>query len=172
MRPTPAPAKASYRSNSLNWITCCRASPGAAPKCPNSAAESALEALAKPNSKPTAAKSTAVFATLRSKSKTSAEFAPSSVSGAQAAIWIPNDTEWLYTNLNVWLDQKFPSTGLSWTLVEAMGITDTGLVTGRGLFNGQPRGFVLDVSSLLPEPGIGMVVALIGIAWGFRKRRN
>lgn len=82
----------------------------------------------------------------------------SGVSGQQAAIWIPTDTEWLYTNLDVWLDQKFPSTGLSWTLQEATGITDNGLVTGRGLFNGQPRGFVLDVSSLLPEPSLAFAM--------------
>lgn len=99
----------------------------------------------------------------------------SGVSGQQAAIWLPTDTEWEYTNLDVWLDQKFPATGFNWTLQEATSITDTGLVTGRGLFNGQPRGFVLDVSSLLPEPSLGLPLAcsmLIGWRWTLRLSRR
>ena len=46
-------------------------------------------------------------------------------------------------------------------------------VPGAVLFagvNGQPRGFVLDISSLLPEPGVGMAVGLFGTILSRRRR--
>jgi hypothetical protein len=81
-------------------------------------------------------------------------------SGAEAAMWIPGDDEWELFNLDNWLNQIDPTLGAQWVLEEATSINDNGLVTGYGVFDSTPtgglpgveRGFVLDVSSLVPEP--------------------
>ena len=79
-----------------------------------------------------------------------------------AALWLPGDDEWELVNLDDWLNRTNPSLGNQWVLEEATGITDNWLVTGQGFFGATrvPRGFVLDVSSLVPEPS--GVFALIG----------
>jgi hypothetical protein len=102
--------------------------------------------------------------------------------GAEAAMWIPGDDEWELFNLDNWLNQINPMLGAQWVLEEATGISDNGLVTGSGVFDstptagpaGVPRGFVLDVSSLVPEPASGAIVllALAPALLGGRRRRN
>jgi probable HAF family extracellular repeat protein/T5SS/PEP-CTERM-associated repeat protein len=84
-------------------------------------------------------------------------------------------------DLNVWLNINNPIEGAKWTLKTAEAITDTGLITGDGVYNDGPgglsdgeRAYLLDVSSLLvPEPtslvllGTGAVGLLL---WQARKR--
>jgi probable HAF family extracellular repeat protein len=57
-------------------------------------------------------------------------------------------------DLDAWLDAKNPIEGAKWTLFQAAGISDTGLITGYGSYSGGPGGaFLLDASALLaPEP--------------------
>jgi probable HAF family extracellular repeat protein len=62
-------------------------------------------------------------------------------------------------DLDTWLDINNPVNGLNWTLTEARGLTDSGLVVGTGTYNDGPgglsdgtRAFLLDASALVPEP--------------------
>ncbi len=66
-------------------------------------------------------------------------------------------TDGVMIDLDAWLHANDPDT--QWTLHEALAITDTGLITGDGFYgegsNGQlppTRAFLLDASSLIPEP--------------------
>jgi hypothetical protein len=98
-------------------------------------------------------------------------------SGAEAAMWIPGDDEWELFNLDNWLNQIDPALGAQWVLEEATSISDNGLVTGYGIFDSTPtgglpgveRGFVLDVSSLVPEPS-GLCALLIAPMLLVRRR--
>ena len=73
-------------------------------------------------------------------------------------------------DLNSWLDTHNPIDGAKWTLREASGLNDTGLITGTGVYHDglgdSYRAFVLDASALVPEPaglallGIGAVALL------------
>src|SRR5207248_182855 len=80
--------------------------------------------------------------------------------GPEAALWLPSGNQWNYMNLDLWLNQTDPAAGAQWTLMEATSLTDNGLLAGRGMFDpdgtgpqsAAPRGFVLDVTSLVPEP--------------------
>jgi hypothetical protein len=87
--------------------------------------------------------------------------------GREAAIWLPNDFFWDYLNLDQWLDQTDPTLGAHWTLTEATGISDNWLVTGTGIYDDgaghvTDQAFVLDVSTLVPEPSALALFALIG----------
>jgi len=70
--------------------------------------------------------------------------------------------------LDAWLDANNPAEGTKWTLSEADGLTDTGLVTGRAIYDDGPggqadgwRAFLLDASALVvPEPAS---IVLLGI---------
>lgn len=92
-------------------------------------------------------------------------------SGHEAGLWLPTETQWDYVNLDQWLDQVSPSLGARWVLREATSISDTWLVTGYGEFDSLERGFVLDVSSLVPEPA-GSILALAGLSLLVRRSRR
>ena len=89
-------------------------------------------------------------------------------------------------DLDAWLDANNPAEGTKWTLSEADGLTDTGLVTGRAIYDDGPggqadgwRAFLLDASALVvPEPasivllGIGAALTVgIGCYRASRSRR-
>jgi probable HAF family extracellular repeat protein len=69
------------------------------------------------------------------------------------------DADGVAIDLDAWLDTNNPTGGDKWTLIEANGINDTGLITGAGDYYDGPgglndgrRAFILDASSLVPEP--------------------
>ena len=76
-------------------------------------------------------------------------------------------------DLDAWLDANNPTEGAKWTLLAAQGLTDTGLITGVGDYNDGPggltdgtRAFLLEASTLVPEPATGIlfIIALLGLA--------
>ena len=90
--------------------------------------------------------------------------------GDEAALWLPTETQWDFINLDQWLNEANPSLGARWVLNEATSISDTWLVTGYGEFDSVERGFVLDVSSLVPEPGGLAAVGFAGFMSLIRRR--
>jgi hypothetical protein len=61
-----------------------------------------------------------------------------------------------------------------WSLRDAFGVNDTGLIVGNGLLNGEPHGFLLTPVGI-PEPSTGALfagVAVLGSAWLRRGRRD
>jgi hypothetical protein len=76
----------------------------------------------------------------------------------------------LVIDLDAWLDDNNPIDGAKWTLTEATGISNTGWITGVGTYDpdgpggitGMPTGFLLDASTLVPEPSV-MLIAFCGI---------
>jgi probable HAF family extracellular repeat protein len=71
-------------------------------------------------------------------------------------------------NLNAWLDAHNPVEGAKWSLHEAVGITDTGLIAGNGYYDDGTvplgegfRAFLLDASSFVPEPSC---IVFLGVA--------
>ena len=90
-----------------------------------------------------------------------------------AALWRPNNT---LVNLNTWLDQTSPAEGALWTLTNAVSISNTGLIVGYGTYAGSPgvpsgqRGYMLNASALVPEPGM-LGVVLLGLVAAARPRR-
>jgi probable HAF family extracellular repeat protein len=79
-------------------------------------------------------------------------------------------------DLDAWLDASDPIEGAKWTLTEAAGISDTGLITGTGYYDDGPgglsdgdRAFLLDASGLVPEPGS---LALLGLSSVMLLRRR
>ena len=96
-------------------------------------------------------------------------------SGAEAAMWLPTETGWELVNLDQWLNQVDPTRGAQWTLTEAFGISDNWLVTGVGRLGTSSafdRGFVLDVSSLVPEPGAALAMLATPLVLLRRGRRR
>jgi hypothetical protein len=74
----------------------------------------------------------------------------------RAMLWRLGDAP---INLDAWLDAADPGAGAIWTLEEATDITDAGIITGYGVYNDGPgglpdgqRAFLLDASSIIPEP--------------------
>jgi probable HAF family extracellular repeat protein len=65
-------------------------------------------------------------------------------------------------DLNTWLKANDPVDGAAWTLFKAYGLSDTGLVTGVGFYNGgAEHAFLLDASSfLVPEPSAISTLAI------------
>jgi hypothetical protein len=61
-----------------------------------------------------------------------------------------------------------PAEGAKWTLTDAYGITNEGLVTGHGIYYGPDgvsqgdQAFLLDVRSILPEPS-SIALLAVGI---------
>jgi probable HAF family extracellular repeat protein len=73
-------------------------------------------------------------------------------------------------DLDVWLDITNPAEGGKWTLSVAHGISNTGWITGRGMYDpdgaggiaANDRAYLLDASSLVPEPsGLALLAASI-----------
>lgn len=100
---------------------------------------------------------------------------PVQVQFKHAALWT---AEGSIIDLDAWLHANNPSAG-AWTLLEASGINDQGMITGYGYYNGDDglatgeRAFVLDASSLVPEPTLLSVVAGgIGSLLCLRRRRK
>lgn len=95
----------------------------------------------------------------------------------RAALW-QTDADHSFVDLDAWLDATNPTQGALWTLAKATDINDRGLVTGYGNYDDGPgglsdgqRAFILDASSLVPEPGVAAMVALSGAVILFRRRR-
>jgi probable HAF family extracellular repeat protein len=94
-------------------------------------------------------------------------------------------------DLDAWLDANNPAEGANWTLTQAWGLNDRGLITGVGLYDDgtgvYDRAFLLDASALLrasrshheflldasaiPEPGSFSLLALGGLTLLPRRRR-
>jgi hypothetical protein len=72
-------------------------------------------------------------------------------------------------DLNTWLSTVDPTAASQWTLSEALAVNDYGLITGFGTYQGTTRAFVLDASSLVPEP---TTLALLLPACGMLLRRR
>lgn len=66
------------------------------------------------------------------------------------------------------LDSLLDASGAGWTLTAAYGMSDSGLITGVGMFNGQQRAFLL---TPVPEPATMMALG-IGTAALLRQRRR
>jgi probable HAF family extracellular repeat protein len=77
---------------------------------------------------------------------------------SRAVLWLPDGT---IIDLDAWLNQVNPTSGPRWTLTEALDINSNGLIVGNGTSNASTRAFVLDASTLVPEPGS---LAALGIA--------
>ncbi len=86
-------------------------------------------------------------------------------------LWTPAGTP---VNLNVWLDSVNPTEGAHWTLQRVLGINNAGFIVGEGNYTSGTetgtRGFVIDASSLLPEPA-SLTAALFALAGISRRRR-
>jgi probable HAF family extracellular repeat protein len=112
--------------------------------------------------------------------------------GGQVAGWsfTPNDGRhaFLYTgtpgldgrmiDLNVWLDANNPTEGAKWDFEEATGLSDSGWITGTGTYwpdgkipfaSSVRSAYLLDASSLVPEPGS---LALLTLAMPVLLRRR
>ena len=82
-------------------------------------------------------------------------------------------------DLDAWLDANLPAEGAKWTLDQARGISNTGWISGVGNYNDGPggltdgnRAFLLDASSLIPEPGaLGLLTLGAGATLVRRRRR-
>jgi MYXO-CTERM domain-containing protein len=72
----------------------------------------------------------------------------------------------LMIDLDAWLDATNPTEGAKWMLGYAFGLNDGGLITGAGNYDEDGdgfsvgRAFILDASSLVPEPGGLALLAL------------
>ncbi|HZN67238.1 MAG TPA: PEP-CTERM sorting domain-containing protein, partial [Tepidisphaeraceae bacterium] len=74
-------------------------------------------------------------------------------------------------DLDAWLDATNPAEGAKWTLISAEDLDDAGLVVGYGEYDDGPggltdgtRAFLLDASSLVPEPSSAALIGLGGLA--------
>jgi probable HAF family extracellular repeat protein len=82
-------------------------------------------------------------------------------------------------DLDVWLDANNPTEGARWTLLGARGLTDGGLITGVGLYDpdgpggitADSRAYLLDASSIVPEPSALALLGLGGLTFLRRRRR-
>ena len=80
-------------------------------------------------------------------------------------------------DLDAWLDAAYPAEGARWTLTDATGLTDGGLITGYGTYDDGPggltdgiRAYVLDAGALVPEPTGLAPLGLVAV--GLRRRRR
>ncbi len=89
--------------------------------------------------------------------------------GSRPTLWL-TDAANTAVDLDDWLDAVNPTQGVLWNLWEgrAYDINNAGLIAGYGRYNDGPgglsdgvRAYILDVSSLVPEPG---TLALAGLA--------
>jgi hypothetical protein len=80
-------------------------------------------------------------------------------------------------DLDEWLDANNPGEGAKWTLREGSGISNTGWITGTGLYDpdgpggiaAADRAYLLDASSIVPEPSTLALLSLGGLT--FLRRR-
>lgn len=85
----------------------------------------------------------------------------------RAALWRPDNT---FVDLDAWLDTVSPTEGAAWTLNAATGINNNGLIVGR-MGTGGSVAFVLDASSIVPEPTTAALLLSALVAGGGRRRR-
>ena len=90
--------------------------------------------------------------------------------GGAAALVRPDGT---VVNLDTWLNNNAPlAVSTQWFLTTANAINDSGQIVGYGNFNGAQQGFVLDASTLVPEPTAGLAVAAAALASLLPRRRR
>jgi probable HAF family extracellular repeat protein len=83
-------------------------------------------------------------------------------------------------DLDTWLHANNPAGAANWTLTSAVGINDSGWITGVGNYNDGPgglpdgpRAYLLDASSLIPEPAMAFPLAtLLCAVVSLRRFRN
>jgi uncharacterized membrane protein len=81
-------------------------------------------------------------------------------------------------NLDVWLDANNATEGAKWTLLDAVGVSDSGWITGIGTYDPDglggksphPTAYLLDASTLVPEPASISVLILGAIGTVLRRR--
>jgi probable HAF family extracellular repeat protein len=86
-----------------------------------------------------------------------------------AMLWRPDNS---YVDLDTWLDQVDPAAGASWSLGIATGINSAGMIVGdtpSGLSN--DVAFVLNASSLIPEPASSALIGAGLTLLTLRRRR-
>jgi probable HAF family extracellular repeat protein len=95
-----------------------------------------------------------------------------------ALLWSPADYDAPPVDLDAWFDSVDPLNGANWTLAYARAINSSGQIVGYGIYNDGPgglsdgtRAFVLDASSLVPEPA-SLAFPLLAVAATFRTRRR
>ena len=94
--------------------------------------------------------------------------------GQHAALWRTDNS---VVDLDAWLNQVNPIQGAKWVLANAVSINNAGMVAGYGTYISEPgatdvsRGFVLDASSLIPEPS-SLMLALLPILASARRLRS
>src|SRR5688572_21138522 len=98
------------------------------------------------------------------------------VGDAVATLWL-TDAGNTPVDLDAWLDATNPTLGGYWALTEAVAINNKGLIVGHGFYGDGPggltdgtRAFILDASSLVPEP-FGLTLLAAG-ALGLSRRRR
>jgi probable HAF family extracellular repeat protein len=72
-------------------------------------------------------------------------------------------------DLDTWLNANNPAEGAKWMLENASGISETGWIAGTGTYDpdgpggidGAGRAYLIDVSSLVPEPGGLALIAFV-----------
>jgi probable HAF family extracellular repeat protein len=84
-------------------------------------------------------------------------------------------------DLDAWLDVNDPASAATWTLEAAEGINESGWIAGYGSYDPDgagssptvTRAFLLDASSLVPEPGtLGMLGLCAALSLPRRSRRR
>lgn len=86
-----------------------------------------------------------------------------------AILW---DVDGKLHDLDAWLDSVNPADGSRWTLSSAQDINDAGFVVGYGYHDGQQKAFILDATSIVPEPSLCAILIGGTFALGLARRRS